>query len=191
MFLLRDLPRNETLAEQSKRYPNIEPAGIDALLVMLRVASDVLAAIESYLAQHGLSQGRFTVLMILNRDPSRGMNPSDLARRAGVTRATMTGLLDGLENDDLVERRRHPIDRRMLTVHLTERGRMQLDGMLPDYFSRINGLMDGLGIPERRELSEMLRQVHGGIERIHTADNGKKGHELNQAAGRQESGAVQ
>ena len=40
-------------------------------------------------------------------------------KRAGVTRATITGLLDGLERDALVVRAASAHDRRRLTVRLT------------------------------------------------------------------------
>ena len=42
--------------------------------------------------------------MILNRNPEEGLNPSDLAAKCGVTRATMTGLLDSLERKRLIRR---------------------------------------------------------------------------------------
>jgi len=159
MFLLRDLPKYDTLMSCSARYPSVEPAACEAYLVLLRVASDVLGAVEAYLASHGLSQGRFTVMMILNRHPDRGTTPSDLAARCGVTRATMTGLLDGLEREGLVTRSQHHEDRRMVTVRLTEAGSARLEAMLPDYFSRVASLMSGLGHEERRGLVELLRQV--------------------------------
>ena len=49
---------------------------------------------------------------LLNRTPDEGQSPFDLARQSGVTRATMTGLVDGLERDGLVTRDRCPTDRR-------------------------------------------------------------------------------
>ena len=94
MFYLRDLPRYEAIRERVIRYPGIDPRAVEAFLVLLRVASDTLSGVEAWLAQHGMSQGKFTLLMILNRDPSVGMLPSELANRSGVTRATITGLLD-------------------------------------------------------------------------------------------------
>lgn len=163
MFYLRDLPKYETLLSHSKRYPNVDPAACEAFLVLLRVASDVLHACDEYLLSHGLSQGRFTVLMILNRNPEAGLSPSDLADRAGVTRATMTGLLDGLEREALIRREPHPQDRRMLTVRLTEIGISRLDAILPDYFRRIAALMEGMSESERRAVVGLLRKVETNL----------------------------
>jgi DNA-binding MarR family transcriptional regulator len=159
MFYLRDLPSPEFLRAYSQRYGNMAPVACEAFLVLLRIASDVAAGFDGYLEENGLSQGRFTVMMILNRNPAVGLSPSDLAERAGVTRATMTGLLDGLENEGLVTRSAHAQDRRMLTVRLTEGGLRRLDDMLPEYFRRISALLGDLDEDEQRTLTKLLRGV--------------------------------
>lgn len=163
MFYLRDIPTNEVLQSHAQRYPGMSPMACEAFLVLLRVASDVLGGSDGYLSEHGLSQGRFTVLMILNRDPELGLSPSDLAERAGVTRATMTGLLDALEGEGLLTRTAHPQDRRMLTVRLTEVGVRRLDEMLPEYFRRIGAMVGDLDEAEQRALVGLLRRVEARV----------------------------
>src|SRR3569833_3455973 len=116
MLLLKDIPRYETLLAYSKRYPNVNPDGLEAYFTLVRVASDVLEGLERYYAMHGTSQGRFTVLALLNREPDRPLCPADLADRSGVTRATMTGLMQGLEMEGLVKRTASSEDRRMSYV---------------------------------------------------------------------------
>jgi DNA-binding MarR family transcriptional regulator len=44
------------------------------------------------------------------------LSPSDLARRAGLHPATMTGILDRLERGGWIDRDRHPSDRRGVVV---------------------------------------------------------------------------
>lgn len=46
-----------------------------------------------------------------------------LGRRVELDSATLTGILDRLEARGLIERRRHPHDRRSVRVHLTSEGR--------------------------------------------------------------------
>ncbi|MGT2437004.1 MarR family winged helix-turn-helix transcriptional regulator [Bradyrhizobium betae] len=50
-----------------------------------------------------------------------GLAPNALAGQAGATRATITGLLDGLEREALIERHADSMDRRALTIRLTPR----------------------------------------------------------------------
>lgn len=159
MLLLRDLPKYETLLAYSKRYRTVNPSSVEAFLNLLRVASDVLDATEEYFGEHGTSQGRFTVLCLLNRNPDVPLCPADLAERAGVTRATMTGLLQGLESEGLLKRTSSTDDKRMFFVELTAKGRRYLDNILPDWFRRVDDLMDGLNDKERVTMLKLLEKV--------------------------------
>lgn len=159
MLLLRDLPKYETLLAYSKRYRTVNPSSVEAFLNLLRVASDVLDATEEYFGEHGTSQGRFTVLCLLNRNPDVPLCPADLADRAGVTRATMTGLLQGLESEGLLKRTSSTDDKRMFFVELTSKGRRYLDSILPDWFRRVDDLMDGLNDKERVTMLRLLEKV--------------------------------
>jgi DNA-binding MarR family transcriptional regulator len=167
MFYLRDLPKYEAIRARAARYPEVDPAACEAFLTLLRVGSDVLAALERYLSNHHISMGRFTVLMVLNRDPSQGMNPSDLAAKCGVTRATITGLLDSLERKRLIRRESAQADRRTILIRLTDKGIELLEGMLHDYYRRMALLMGELSEDEKRELSAMLLKVAHGVGHIH------------------------
>jgi DNA-binding MarR family transcriptional regulator len=169
MFYLRDLPRYEALRERVARYPNINARAVEGFLVLLRVASDTLGGIEAWLAQHGMSQGKFTLLMILNRDPHVGMLPSELADRSGVTRATITGLLDGLEREHLVRRENHAHDRRKAVVFLTLEGQKQLDAILPGYYEQINLLMGELSQGDKEGLVDLLVKVNHRLPGLWTA----------------------
>jgi DNA-binding MarR family transcriptional regulator len=166
MFFLRDLPKYDAIRARASRYPEIDAGAVEAFLTLLRVGSDVLAAFEKYLAGHNISQGSFTVLMVLNRHPEQGLNPSDLAAKCGVTRATMTGLLNGLERKKLLRRESEQADRRTVLIRLTDSGVELLEGMLHDYYRRIARLMEGLSEAEKRQLSERLQVVAQGIRQV-------------------------
>ncbi|HSV13603.1 MAG TPA: MarR family transcriptional regulator [Tepidisphaeraceae bacterium] len=171
MFFLRDLPKYDAIRARAARYPEVDPAALESFLTLLRVGSDVLAAWEKYLAGHHISQGRFTVLMVLNRDPITGLNPSDLAARCGVTRATMTGLLDSLERKRLIRRESDQADRRTVLVRLNDKGIDLLEGMLHDYYRRISLLMGELSEDEKRSLTAMLTKVAGSIRHVSPSES--------------------
>jgi DNA-binding MarR family transcriptional regulator len=169
MFYLRDLPKYEAIRQRAAKYPELDARALEAFLVLLRVASDVLSALEAFLSSHGMSQGKFTILMLLNRDPDVGVSPSDLADRSGVTRATITGLLDGLEREKLVSREDDTGDRRKAVVRMTTRGRKMLEAMLPDYYRKVSELMKSLIDEEKTSLIDMLMKVSGGLADLWTA----------------------
>ena len=163
LLLLRDLPRYEMLQEKAKRYPDLDAGAVEATLVLMRVASDVFEGFGAHLARNRTSQGRFLVMMLLDRVcVSSGMSPSEIADKLGVTRATVTGLLDGLEKDDLISRQMHPEDRRAFCIELTTKGQEFLAELLPDHYRRIAGLMAHLNDDERHQLVGLLSKVSLG-----------------------------
>ena len=168
MFFLKDLPTDRNLSEFSARYPNMNPSALKTCAELLRTGSDLLAAFETILGRSGLSQGRFLTLIVMNRTPDEAVNPSTLAHKVGVKRATMTGLLDGLVKDGLIERRAHPQDRRKIGVCLTACGRQILDDMLPDYYRHIARLMAFLTEGERQTLVSLLKKVNQGLSSLIT-----------------------
>ena len=166
MFYLRDLPKYDAIRARAARYPEIDPAGIEAFLVLLRTGADVLAGLERFLSSHNLSQGSWTVLMVLNRYPDVPLMPSELADKCGVTRATMTGLLHGLERKRWARRQPDPADRRTVRVRLTPAGIHVLDGMTHDYYRRVALLMGNLDDADKRLLSDMLLRVHANVAHV-------------------------
>ncbi|HEX5539666.1 MAG TPA: MarR family transcriptional regulator [Methylophilaceae bacterium] len=163
MLQLRDLPSNEVLDKFAQRYPQADVSAIATFLHLLRVATDFSMALDDCLSRHGLLQGRWWVLILLMREDTKISLPSVLAEKAGVSRATMTGLLDGLERDHLVQRIFDPTDRRCVSIKLTAAGEAKLDAVMPDYYSRLRICMQSLDEASRAHLQQMLTQLHAGI----------------------------
>jgi len=151
------------LENLARSYPELDIASVEACLAFLRTTADVQGALETHFARYNLSMGKFTLLMQLLQADKQGLTPSECAGRSGVTRATITGLLDGLERDGLVERQPFPDDRRMLSVHLTEKGRNLLTQMLPDHFCRTTELMAHLTTKEKTTLINLLQKLQLGV----------------------------
>ena len=166
MFYLKDLPTDTTLNEFSRRYPNMNPSAIRTCAALLRTGSELLTTFETILGNHGLSQGRFLTLIVMNRNPDDEVSPSFLAEKVGVRRATMTGLLDRLERDDLIERLTHQRDRRKIGVRLTSKARQALAAMLPDYYRSIAKIMATLTEKERLELMSLLGKINQGLSAL-------------------------
>lgn len=79
---------------------------------------------EKLLAQHGISefngaQGR--ILFVLWKED--GIPISELARKTGLAKTTLTSMLDRMEQRELIERIYPPADRRTVKIRLTERAR--------------------------------------------------------------------
>lgn len=163
MLQLRDLPTPEVLQRFAQRYPAADVTAIASFLMLLRVATDLSVALDACLSKHDLLQGRWWVLILLMRETDRTSTPSMLAEKLGVSRATMTGLLDGLEQGGLVQRILVPEDRRSVKVRLTEAGQARLDEVMPDYYTRLRQCMQGLSEQQRNDLQVILGVIDQGI----------------------------
>lgn len=172
LLMLKDLPRYECLLECSKRFPDLNPEAASLFMQLLRTADELYEVKADFLRKHNISNGRFTVLMLLNSAGSMDgcaeenppKSPADLAEMAGVTRATMTGLVDTLEKDELVRRESDPRDRRAMLVHLTEKGERFTAEILPGYFRQVTAIMGPLSRGEKMQLTAILAHVRAGIE---------------------------
>lgn len=145
---------------QRRRMPDVE--GIRLCFQTLSLAAGIDRDCATLLAPHGLSEGRFVLLLLLDSAPD-GLAPNTLAERAGVTRATVTGLLDGLERAALIERHADARDRRALCVRLTRKGRRVARTVFEHHGRWIAGLYGGLCAAERAQLAALLQKVAGNL----------------------------
>ncbi len=163
MLLLKELPNSKSLAKLLERYPEADVNAISDFVYLLRASSDLSAALDNLLAQHNLLQGRWWVLVLLMRQDDLTSTPTDLAEKAGVTKATMTGFIDGLEREGLVVRLQDTQDRRKLLVRLTRAGQRKMDAITPDYCKKIEALMSCLTLGRRKAMLDGIRDLSANI----------------------------
>lgn len=164
---MRAFPNRQAIDELASQYCELDLPSVEVCLVFLDVTAEVYAAFDAHFARYNLSIGKFTLLMQLY-SAKEGLTPSEFAERVGVTRATITGLLDGLEREELVKRVPHPSDRRRLIIHLTPKGQQLVAEILPDHFCRTTGLMANLTIKEKKTLIKLLNKVQIGTSALLT-----------------------
>lgn len=112
------------------------------LLRRLRIEDDAL----------GVSPSRLSALSVVVFTGPIGIGA--LAAAEGVAAPTMTRLIDGLERDGLVQRRRDPADARGVLVEATATGRRILT---KGRHQRVRTLAEGLATLSRDELAEIGR----------------------------------
>ncbi len=77
--------------------------------------------LDEKMRPHGLTQARWVVMMHMQRGAD-GLQQKALAKFVGIEGPTLVHILDNLESQSLIERRRDEADRRGKTVHLTSEG---------------------------------------------------------------------
>jgi DNA-binding MarR family transcriptional regulator len=166
MLLLKELPTSKSLEKFVTRYPGTDISAISEFVSILRAASDISTALDALLAKHGLLQGRWWVLVLLLRQEDMTSSPSDLAEKAGVTKATMTGFIDGLEREGLVSRFLDTTDRRKFLIRLSVAGQKKLDEVMPEYIHCVTQFMNVLEKTEKRALITNLSTLASRVDLI-------------------------
>ncbi len=152
---------NRVVTEVTQELVNAanQAGTLETMAIITRIARMVLRITDEQTARLGISQTKLAVLMYLHREPELCASPSALAKHCGVTRAAMTGLLDGLEQEGYTERDNHPTDRRALMIKLTPKGQQFLDWIAPHDQYQLSELIGSLDGAEREKLMELAMQV--------------------------------
>src|SRR5436309_2696772 len=112
-------------SSRTRKAPRMKPLTGPLLGGLLRlVRQELVNEVERALAAAGFDDVRpahWAVCQQLAAAP-HGLRLTELATFAGITKPSMSALVDGLESTGYVERVAHPTDQRAQLVRFTERG---------------------------------------------------------------------
>lgn len=131
------------------------------VMIVLTTARRIDMACAELLARHDLSEGRLASLLAVSAEP--GITPRTLADRLEVTSATVTGLLDRLERDGLIERQPHATDRRTHTLTTTSDGEELIGELVPVYARWLNQLGAGINSDKRNRAASVLAAMQQNL----------------------------
>ncbi|WP_028589841.1 MarR family winged helix-turn-helix transcriptional regulator [Paenibacillus massiliensis] len=137
---------------------------IETFVSFAHLANGIFRDMNRDFARIGVSQGRIIVLSVLLSHAPHDMTPSELADEADVTRGTMTGLIDGLERDGMIERIAHSSDKRMITIRLKEKGRDFLSQVIPYYRNLIQTMLSEFTLEDHQLMRGLLDKMKRGFE---------------------------
>ncbi|WP_441249015.1 MarR family winged helix-turn-helix transcriptional regulator [Kitasatospora sp. McL0602] len=164
-----ETPTLDQARQQISHYGlEADPQAVLVAVRLISAGARVGRAAEAHFARFGLSTGRYRLLADLEAHGGE-KSPSQLAADLDVSRATVTGLLDGLEREGLITRRPSAEDGRGTVATLTARGAQCLRDMAPEHFGRLEAMVGGLSTQERTVFLDLLARVVRGSTAL-TAD---------------------
>lgn len=158
MLLIKELPDKKTIKKLTKDEDDVNISSIITMLTMLKASSDILVAIDKYFTTKDLSHSRFSALSVLNKT-EKGLYPNELADELGVSRATASTIISGLEKSELAKTEKAENDGRMKSIKITEKGRALYEELLPEYFSLLSSYTEGLSKKDMKSASEMMQTM--------------------------------
>mgnify|MGYP001818852002 FL=1 len=125
-----------------------------------RVSLSVTAALKKEFASSGVEEVKPAYLCVLmSLWQADGLKVIELSKKAGLEPSTLTGLLDRMERDELVERTTDLTDRRVLRIHLTKTGRRVRDPVLKAVERVITKIFAGIPQESISQTKDLLRHV--------------------------------
>ena len=165
------IPDYERLCKAAGRVKGLDPDALMTLKTIRSLGNELGNAVSASLADHGISEGRLRVMAILLINDI-AMSHTELAEHSDVTRGTITGLVDGLERDGLVQRTPSRDDRRVMLAELTPAGHDHINSILPDHLARISRMTSALSKAEQRTLVRLLTKLQQGLASLPAAEKG-------------------
>jgi len=140
-----------------EQTPDANVTATEAVMNTIRTADMLFDQIGRLLRPLNVSAAGGLVLGILrDRGP---MSPSELGERLIVTRATVTGLIDSLEQRGFARRYANPSDRRSLLVEITPAGLEVVQEVRTIVHRNEKAWMDRLADSELRTYIELLHRI--------------------------------
>ncbi|WP_199084664.1 MarR family transcriptional regulator [Bosea sp. ASV33] len=115
--------------------------------------------VEQRARQHGTTRAQWGVMSRLRRQ--EGLNQAALADQMDLQPISLARLLDRLQNQNLIERREDPTDRRAYRLYLTTEGRSlvdDLDAVRTDIAHEVLGDVDETSILSALETLSAIRE---------------------------------
>ncbi len=158
-------PKYERIQRLVERLgaPTLDRCSLEAYLLLMSVSDDIREIANAKLSCHGLGEGRIMTLVLLLENQPEPLSHSQLADLMSVTKGSITGLVDSLEQDGLVKRIESPEDRRTRLITITAAGLELVNTYLPRKFRGIEQLMSTLAPEERETLVSLLQKVQEGL----------------------------
>ena len=134
-------------------------------LKSVRLLAECLQGFERYssesVRQYGLTHAQFDIIATLGN--TSGMNYKELGERTLITKGTLTGVIERLEQKGLVLRERSLDDKRSYFVRLTDSGDAVFRDVFPKVIDHGKQLFAGFSDAEFDEVDGALRKLRERI----------------------------
>jgi DNA-binding MarR family transcriptional regulator len=136
---------------------NIDLTAVEALAALKLAGRSLSLLQERWAEKHGLSEGRLGVMFRLYRGGACALG--DLADDLDTTPRNVTGLVDHLERDGLVERVHDPDDRRSVRASLTAAGKERIESIWKEGLDREFEVVHDMAKEELEQLRHLCLLV--------------------------------
>jgi DNA-binding MarR family transcriptional regulator len=156
------MPQHEQIRQAVAEITGLDDLTTFDLMGALRHVNHLIGQyIEQHVKESDLSVARQRLLMrlMISERIDQKVSPSKLSEEQRVGRNTISALLNGLEDQQLIERAIDPEDRRRHYIQLTDAGREVAEVYAPRLATHADDMFAALTLEERKTLLVLLCKV--------------------------------
>jgi DNA-binding MarR family transcriptional regulator len=157
----------ETVDGWSHLRPDDDLFGLGVVHTLIwsgRLAEELLekTAIASGLRR----RGDYEVLALLRRGEPELLTPLQVAQQLQTSQSGMTGKLDRLEEQGLIQRSPDPEDRRAIRLGITDSGRALIDEAFTTCLSVYQSMLNEFSPTEAKQLEALLEKLLARLDHL-------------------------
>lgn len=129
-----------------------------------RIHLDIEKEIHTKLSAYNLTKSQLYILNYLDQHPDQMTCQKDLQNYLHVSNATINGLVNRLEQNGYIYRITNSEDKRMVSIHPTEKANQIKDLSLTTIYNLEQKMMAHIAPDKQEELVNLLEQMIQNIE---------------------------
>lgn len=134
-----------------------EKLSLNSYITLLRASDTIASILNTLLSKNKLTISQFGVLEALYY--LGPMCQKEISSKILKSTANITTVIDNLEKRSYVKRIRQKDDRRYITIHLTDKGKVALEKILPQHIDEVVKCMSVLSKNEKSELYKISKKL--------------------------------
>ena len=162
------------MAALRKRFTGQSLPALDVVFALRMTARQLDNAITEWMADTAGTPARFQILVLLWASEASGVPHKEIVKAMEVTRATVSGLMTGLERDGLVTSTVDRDDRRNLIASLTPKGLAIVEKAIDSNATPMRAALAPLSANELKTLRSLLQRLRQGFIAIREDPRGRR-----------------
>lgn len=146
-------------------YTERQRESLKLWIELIRYSSKLEQIIDDKLRQnYSQNISRFDVLSQLAREEKYGLSVGELAARLIASKGNITGLIDRMQKDGLINKSSRPEDRRSYIITITEKGSQIFTEMAGNNALWVEEALKAIDIDHMKEFTKFLHQSRESLE---------------------------
>jgi homoprotocatechuate degradation regulator HpaR len=132
-------------------------------MLLLQAREAALAVFRPILKQFSLTEQQWRIIRVLNDHPTGEMEAGQIAKECFILSPSLTGVLERMERDGLVQRMRPAYDQRKVMVSLSPQCKTLVERISPLIEAQYCSIEQQIGIPRLNQLCQELDDLVAGL----------------------------